>query len=98
MCRLALPSSITSITSSGHVTKRSVAPFTKVHRFLSSWTDRLTFETVKKAKIIMDFYDPWSDQDHYRIVVKLHMYTYHQGGHGFCPYKSQNKKPVIGVS
>lgn len=48
MCRFAFPSSITSNTSSGLETKRSVAPFTNGTRFLSSCTLRLTFDTAEK--------------------------------------------------
>lgn len=51
MCRFAFPSSITSNTSSGLVTNLSVAPLTNGIRFLSSWTLRLTFETVQQKRI-----------------------------------------------
>lgn len=45
ICRFDFPSSITSKTSSGLETNRSVAPFTNGTRFLSSCTLRLTFDT-----------------------------------------------------
>jgi hypothetical protein len=83
------------MTSSGHVTKRSVAPFTKVHRFLSSCTDKLTLETIFSQK-------NQEKRTHIRTHINEHTveiiitHTYHRVGHEFCPYISRNKKPVDG--
>lgn len=54
--RLLLPISITSSTSSGDDTNRSVAPFTNGTLFLSSCTARFTLDTVEKIKCVSTVY------------------------------------------
>lgn len=80
MCRLDLPSSIDSKTSSGLETNLSVAPFTNGTLFLSSCTLKFTLETemrrisifsMKKQFFFYRLTNPWFYPCRFRSMILL---------------------------